>query len=778
MKTRWQITAIFGLGLALAGISVARAAAIDTPAGAEAVVFAIGDQHSAYDRTAQLVALIREIRAANPELPALILLNGDTLEHGNPVARRSAGAVDFAMFRALAQVAPTVLNLGNHEPEFYDLAETVKRVEATGVKVVSNITDHATGQPFAPASLRLKLGANEVVVVGVTTDRLSTFRAAVRPSLDLADPEVWAQANFPKLLGGESSALPIVLSHAGLKADRAMFPLVPDGTLFVGGHNHLRLTHELGRTAYFHSGWWNECLTIAFPCRDEGGAVHWAVEQVDVDPAGPADPELAELIRTTEAQHLEPADREVVGRLPRALAPGDAARLAVEALRVAALADVAVIGNTTFGGGLPAGEVTSYAFDACVRFDGTVAVAEVDGRRLAQILARANPSPDTPFDERAGEYLVAAAPAEIDPERTYRLATNDWGVRNQRAYFGEVELAFTEVPDLRFKPAVLQALAVATALQQPPQSASDLAAATGELDSDQLYELGRTLFDTFAPDAIKERFEYPTREQWDLFAARFQGALESERLEDLAAFEPEARAALVALRALPGYEDYADWLEERIDYIEAAKEAVAQATPVPPPTLTPAPAPKPAPTPKPPKPAPAARPVPAIPHYDLWLARIQSRSVPPRASELLPVVRQAFAAAGVPADLAWLAEAESTFNPSARSPAGARGLFQLMPATAKSLGLSTFLPDERTDPEKSAKAAAQLLRSLHEQFGDWPLALAAYNAGAGRVQRTLQKKGAKTYADIAASLPTETRMYVPKVLATLAVRAGVTPDKL
>jgi len=178
------------------------------------------------------------------------------------------------------------------------------------------------------------------------------------------------------------------------------------------------------------------------------------------------------------------------------------------------------------------------------------------------------------------------------------------------------------------------------------------------------------------------------------------------------------------------------------------------------------------PTPKPPKPAPA------IPHYDLWLARIQSRSVPPRASELLPVVRQAFAAAGVPADLAWLAEAESTFNPSARSPAGARGLFQLMPATAKSLGLSTFLPDERTDPEKSAKAAAQLLRSLHEQFGDWPLALAAYNAGAGRVQRTLQKKGAKTYADIAASLPTETRMYVPKVLATLAVRAGVTPDKL
>src|SRR5690606_5064980 len=158
-----------------------------------------------------------------------------------------------------------------------------------------------------------------------------------------------------------------------------------------------------------------------------------------------------------------------------------------------------------------------YAFDACVRFDGAVAVAEVDGRRLAQILARANPGPDTPFDERTGEYLVAAAPAEIDPDRTYRLATNDWGVRNQRAYFGEVELTFAEVPGLRFKAAVRQALAVATARQQPPQAAmeQDADAGAGGMDADRLYELGRSLFEAFAPEAIKEQFEFPTREQWD-----------------------------------------------------------------------------------------------------------------------------------------------------------------------------------------------------------------------------------------------------------------------
>ena len=82
-----RVATLLMLALGLAGVPGVQAASVDTPAGAEAMVFAIGDQHSAYDRTAQLVALIRDVRAANPGLPALILLNGDTLEYGNPVAR-------------------------------------------------------------------------------------------------------------------------------------------------------------------------------------------------------------------------------------------------------------------------------------------------------------------------------------------------------------------------------------------------------------------------------------------------------------------------------------------------------------------------------------------------------------------------------------------------------------------------------------------------------------------------------------------------------------------
>jgi membrane-bound lytic murein transglycosylase D len=144
----------------------------------------------------------------------------------------------------------------------------------------------------------------------------------------------------------------------------------------------------------------------------------------------------------------------------------------------------------------------------------------------------------------------------------------------------------------------------------------------------------------------------------------------------------------------------------------------------------------------------------------------------------MPLLLELFTAEATPGELAWLAEVESTLNPNARSPSGARGLFQLMPDTAKGLGLSTWMPDDRTDPKKSATAAARLLNRLYSRFGDWPLALAAYNAGEGRVSRALTARKAKTFAEIAPALSVETRLYVPKVYATIALRTGIVPEKL
>jgi len=289
--------------------------------------------------------------------------------------------------------------------------------------------------------------------------------------------------------------------------------------------------------------------------------------------------------------------------------------------------------------------------------------------------------------------------------------------------------------------------ALASAAEAPKQQPQPV-------DPDELYELGQQMFDQFAPPEVKEQYAFPTREEWDQFAVRLQRALDGDSLEGLAALGPEAHAALEASRSLPGYGDYADWLQLRIDEIEAARLAVAHPGPS-------------APTPPVIGPSP-----PAIPYYGLWLSRERNRPVPARAAALMPVLRAAFAAEGVPPDLAWIAEAESTLNPDARNPSGATGLFQLTSDTAHALGLSTFLPDDRTNPEKSAHAAARLLAQLHARFGSWPLALAGYNAGEGRLGRLLASRGAHDYAGVASALPAETRMYVPKVCALVEVRTG------
>lgn len=436
----------------LLGVGFVRAA--DRP---DAIVLVTGDMHSAYDRTAQFLARVDRVKAENPGVPLAILIDGDTFELGNVVALRSQGVIEFALFTALAQRAPTVLNLGNHEPEFFDMADTVARVRATGVKVVGgNARDRATGRPFTEPTVQVKLGALEATVVGIATDRLATYRVAVRPSLDVADPVGWAQQNLPVLL--EGVFLPIVMTHTGVKVDRAILPLLPDGTLFAGAHDHLRFVHREGHTVYFHSGSWTEFLSIARLQRAAGGRT-WEIEQAPIAADDPADEKLAALIHETMRKYLTPEETAIVGRAPRALGPTEAAMFVVEAARKAAGVDAAAIGGTTFGAGLPAGDVSRFALDACVRFDGSLFVGELSGAQLKKILAHANQGPDTPFAYREGENLLVAAPATIDPQKTYRLVTTDWGAKNAKNYFGDAAPAFSERPELKLKAAAISALA-------------------------------------------------------------------------------------------------------------------------------------------------------------------------------------------------------------------------------------------------------------------------------------------------------------------------------
>ncbi len=314
------------------------------------------------------------------------------------------------------------------------------------------------------------------------------------------------------------------------------------------------------------------------------------------------------------------------------------------------------------------------------------------------------------------------------------------------------------------------ATSVACAAEQtaPASSPPPATAPTPEQIAD-LHAAAQSLWDAFVPDSIKQEYELISAQELAALLRRVEQAGEREDLRGFAALAPETRAAIAALQASPDFADYLDWLREQLADMEVAEEAVK-----PPPPPPPAP---PAEVPRPPRPAPPKAPE-AVPLYQLWVERVAQRPRPPRADDYLPVLRAAFAAEGVPEALVWLAETESSFNPRARSPAGARGLFQLMPETAKALGLSLLPFDQRTHPQASARAAAAYLKTLHGRFGDWPLALAAYNGGEGRVSRTLRARGATDFAGIAEHLPAETRLYVPKVLATVRVRAGVEPDKL
>ncbi|WP_456324304.1 LysM peptidoglycan-binding domain-containing protein [Desulfonauticus submarinus] len=145
-----------------------------------------------------------------------------------------------------------------------------------------------------------------------------------------------------------------------------------------------------------------------------------------------------------------------------------------------------------------------------------------------------------------------------------------------------------------------------------------------------------------------------------------------------------------------------------------------------------------------------------------------------RAQKYLPFVRKVFKEQGLPEDLIFLPFAESGYNPWAYSRAGAAGMWQFMPKTARKYGLRVdWWVDERRDPFKSTYAAAKMLKELYAMFGDWYLALAAYNAGPGKICKAIRRSKQDDFFAICKKnrryLRRETRHYVPKFLAILKI---------
>ncbi|MBQ2112355.1 MAG: LysM peptidoglycan-binding domain-containing protein [Bacteroidales bacterium] len=155
---------------------------------------------------------------------------------------------------------------------------------------------------------------------------------------------------------------------------------------------------------------------------------------------------------------------------------------------------------------------------------------------------------------------------------------------------------------------------------------------------------------------------------------------------------------------------------------------------------------------------------------------LYSEKMPTKMSHILglcqyymPIFEEVFNRYDIPQELKAMAVIESALNPTAVSRAGAKGMWQFMYSTAKMYGLhiDSFV-DERLDPVKSAEAAAQYLQDSYEIFGDWNLAIASYNCGAGNVNKAIRRSGGKrAFWDIWPYLPRETRGYVPAFVGAL-----------
>jgi membrane-bound lytic murein transglycosylase D len=278
----------------------------------------------------------------------------------------------------------------------------------------------------------------------------------------------------------------------------------------------------------------------------------------------------------------------------------------------------------------------------------------------------------------------------------------------------------------------------------------------------------------------EDRLLDKAREEIDALLEMAQAGIEAAAPREAEACEVAALAALgrwgERLGGNPEFADYAGTVIDELDLLEAQRQPVT-------PGLEPPPEPQPVAAERVAEALAAAQAerfdLPVVVNPEVaslidyytgprreWLAAALER-----AGRWLPMIRAELADAGLPLDLAWLPLVESAFHTHARSRARAQGMWQFMAGTARLYDLHVDgVVDERNDPYLATPAAVAHLGDLHGTFGDWELALAAYNSGAGRVQRALKRaKGPTDFWSVRRHLPRETRNYVPGLWALLVV---------
>ena len=450
----------FTLGIGASAIMAATPRPANALGGPDLLLILISDLHSGYAYTAALVKAVRDLVAANTTAQAAIVINGDVFESGNVLCVRNNGKIDLEVLRIFADLAPTIVNIGNHDGDILDPQAFAAEVRKLGATLVTNIADPRTSAPYGVPSTQISVKGRMVRVSAIGTPALDTYRNG--PAWYSApDPGPYAASHFPEIASGADFHLALV--HAGFVADTAVLPSTDAPFLLHGGHDHLRLTQRLGTNGlHIHSGYWSNGLAAIGVSFINKGGVRIDAQQIQLTRTSPQDPDLASLVARERSMFLTEADLEPVGRLPGELALDDAALFAAQAVRTAADADIGLLNHTTFGDGLPAESITAFDLASFVRFDGGFTRALISGAMLADtILPMTNQFGDFPYARRTGDFLYSTA-RNVDRSKTYKVVVNSFATHNAanlNAYFGTTDLAFEPVPALKLKSTIAAALA-------------------------------------------------------------------------------------------------------------------------------------------------------------------------------------------------------------------------------------------------------------------------------------------------------------------------------
>lgn len=419
----------------------------------DAILINLADTHSAYDTYGRIISAVSGILESSPAVPTYILVNGDLMETGVAVGLRNEGRLDWLFLEQLNALAPVIVNLGNHEFDFFSYQDFIAGAEARGIEVIGGISDLSSGTavPLQPVHTELQVGADTLTVVGIATDAMTTYPAQIRDSLSIAPPVEQLQ-EF--LTARPNASDLVIMSHAGVPADKQLFELLdPAATVFVvGGHDHLHFQADVNGIPYFHNGFRGELISVVELEQTPGG---WDVTErsIRIDDSIADQPGFTKEVALERLKHLELSDLAHVGTVPVDLSLTEAIHWSLEVLRDATGADVAVANHTTYGSALPAGPLPRYRFNEFMRFDNDVVMTEVDGVTLQLILSSSNQDASTPVTDRNGDFIYSTPVIDIDPTRTYTLVTSSFVALdfNQLNLLNTEGLEFTTIDGITTK---------------------------------------------------------------------------------------------------------------------------------------------------------------------------------------------------------------------------------------------------------------------------------------------------------------------------------------